>query len=366
MLAGSFPPRCCGVADYTRCLALNLVLQGAPVSVWTHERETADEPGVYPIITSWDYAGVRDLVRQIRAARPAIVHLQYERALFDQSSAVTLLLPELLRGLGIPLVTTFHALEGPIGWGKGHRAALLPLLLQSRNIVVCSSRQERALKRLPAIARKVHRIPLGSGIEAVEPPRGVSKDLHGDIPLRFIYFGFIWRGRGIETLLRTIAALANTVTLEVIGGIRDAEYHTELMDLVHRLGLQDRVFFQGELPAAEVSRHLWEADGALLPFATGASTGRSSLMAALAHGLPVVTTNDPVNLPAEFQDGENMVLAPVGDEEAFLAATRRVVEDASLRTRLSQGAMHLASTAFAWPEIARQTLSLPAYGGFAR
>jgi glycosyltransferase involved in cell wall biosynthesis len=138
------------------------------------------------------------------------------------------------------------------------------------------------------------------------------------------------------------------------------------MDLVRRLGLQDRVSFQGELPAAEVSGHLWEADVALLPFATGASTGRSSLMTILAHGLPVVTTNDAVNLPAEFQDGQNMVLAPAGDEEAFLAATRRVAEDATLRTRLSQGAMHLSKTLFAWPEIARQTLSLPAYSGLAR
>jgi glycosyltransferase involved in cell wall biosynthesis len=195
--------------------------------------------------------------------------------------------------LGIPLVTTFHALEGPIGWGRGHRAALVPLFLQSRNIVVCSSRQEQALKRLPAIARKVYRIPLGAGIEPVEPPPHPRKQLLVGTSLRFIYFGFIWRGRGIETLLRTIAALASMVTLEVVGGIRDAEYQIELMDLVRRLGLQDRVSFQGELPAAEVSRHLWEADAALLPFTTGASTGRSSLMAVLAHGLPVVTTKGP-------------------------------------------------------------------------
>jgi hypothetical protein len=212
MLAGSFPPRCCGVADYTQCLALNLALQGAPVSIWTREGETAPAPGVYPVITGWDRTGVRDLVRQIRAARPAVVHLQYERAVFDQSSAVTIMLPELLRGLGIPLVTTFHALEGPVGWGRGHRAALLPLFLQSRNIVVCSSRQEWALDRLPAIARKVHRIPLGTGIEPLPCLRYARTT---DTPLRFIYFGFVWRGRGIETVLRTVAALANSVILGI-------------------------------------------------------------------------------------------------------------------------------------------------------
>ena len=358
MLAGSFPPRVCGVGDYTSRLATHLARQGAPVAVWTRDGETAPSPGVYPVISEWNREGVRDLVRRIKAARPAVVHLQYERALFDQSASVTLLLPKLLRGLQIPLVTTFHALDGPTGWGRAHRAALLPLLMESQNIVVCSSRQEAALARLPGIARKVRRIPLGTGIEPVEAPhRSGQSSL-----LRLVYFGFVWRGRGIETLLQTVAALPpHAAVLEIIGGIRDDAYHTELLALAERLGVRERVSFTGELSAADVSRHLWESDAALLPFATGASTGRSTLMAAFAHGLPIVTTSDPANLPVDFRDGENLLLSPVGNEAAFTAATRRVVEDARLRARLSQGAQQLSETVFAWPEIARQTLALPAY-----
>ncbi len=363
MLAGSFPPRLCGVADYTERLAHHLALQGAPVSVWTREGETAPAPGIYPVITGWDSAGVRDLVRQIREARPTVVHLQYERALFDQSAAVTLLLPELLRGLGIPLVTTFHALDGPARWGRGHRVALLPLLLQSRSIVVCSLRQERALARLSGIARKVSRIPIGTGIEPVNRPAAAGESRPQSPARRLIYFGFVWRGRGIETLLRTVAALPETVTLEVIGGIRDSVYLSDLLDLARDLSIKERIAFSGDLAAEEVSRRLWEADSALLPFPTGVSTGRSSLMAALAHGLPIVTTHDPANLSSEFRDGENMLLAPVGDEASFLKATRHVVEDAPLRERLSHGALHLARTSFAWPEIARQILALPGYRG---
>lgn len=362
MLAGSFPPRVCGVGDYTRNLVGHLALQGAPVAVWTLADEITSGPGVYPVITGWDRAGVRNLVRRIREAHPAVVHLQYERSLFDQSTAVTLLLPELLRGLGIPLVTTFHALDGPKSWGCAHRAALLPLLLQSRNIVVCSSRQERALSRIPSIARKVTRIPVGAGIEPAEPPVPVAKTRSADALLHLVYFGFVWRGRGIETVLRTVAALPpKTVLLEIIGGVRDKEYQAELLALASDLGIQDRVLFHGEMPGAAVSDHLARADAALLPFPTGASTGRSSLMAAFAHGLPAVTTDDPANLPTEFRDGENLLLAPVGDDDAFLAATRRVIESAELRTRLSEGALELSQTVFSWTEIARRTLALPAY-----
>ena len=153
---------------------------------------------------------------------------------------------------------------------------------------------------------------------------------------------------------------------EVIGGIRDTTYHAELLALAERLGIRERVSFTGELSAADVSRRLWESDAALLPFATGASTGRSTLMAALAHGLPVVTTCDPANLPLDFRDGENLLLAPVGSEAAFIAATRRVAQDAPLRARLSHGARHLSETVFAWPIIARQTLALPAYRNVGR
>ncbi|MES2462988.1 MAG: hypothetical protein V4671_20580, partial [Armatimonadota bacterium] len=63
LIAGSFPPRVCGVADYTERLAHHLVLQGASVAVWTRTGETAPAPGIYPIISGWDRVGIRDLVR---------------------------------------------------------------------------------------------------------------------------------------------------------------------------------------------------------------------------------------------------------------------------------------------------------------
>ncbi|MBC8102953.1 MAG: glycosyltransferase family 4 protein [Cytophagales bacterium] len=363
LLTGSFPPRLCGVGDYTFHLARHLTAQGVPVAVWTRRGETEPRPGVFPVIAGWDGAGVRDLVRRLRVARPAVVHLQYERGLFEGSTVVTTLLPELLRGIGVPLVTTFHSLDGPRSWGRAHRVALLPLLIQSDSIVVCSSRQEKGLCRIPGIGRKVRRIAVGTGIEPVVGER----QRKSDGPIRLVYFGFVWRRRGIETLLRTVAALPNGMaTLTIVGGWRgDPDYPQELAQLAERLRVENCVSFTGDLSAAEVSRHLWEADAALLPFPTGASTGRTTLMAAFAHGLPVVTTHDRANLPAEFRDGENLLLAPVGDEAAFLAAVRRVVGDPALRVRLGAGARCLADI-FAWSRIARQTLTLPAYRGVAR
>lgn len=58
---------------------------------------------------------------------------------------------------------------------------------------------------------------------------------------------------------------------------------------------------------------------------------------AIAHGLPVVTTD--VGLAGELvRDGENGLVVPVGDEEAFADAMRRIGSDSALRARLSEGA----------------------------
>jgi len=359
MLAGSFPPRVCGVADYTAHLARSLAHAGVPVAVWTLAGETDPAPGVYPILSSWDRAGVRDLVRRLRYARPGLVHLQYERSLFDHQSAVSVVLPELLRAIGIPLVTTFHALDGPAGWGRAHRAALLPLIAGSHDVVVCSPRQQAALSRLPRVGRKLHLLPIGSGIAPVAPhvPRAESIG-----PVRLVYFGFLWPGRNVEMLLNTVAALpAGSAILAIIGGVRDADYDRALRQQAADLGIADRVTFHGDLLAADVSRHLTESDAAVLPFATGVSVGRSTLAAAIVHHLPVVTLSVPDNLSPEFRDGENLLLAPAGDPGAFIAAVRRVVEDAALRARLSEGAARLADSLFSWTEIARRTRDLTTY-----
>jgi hypothetical protein len=207
-----------------------------------------------------------------------------------------LLLPLAARRAGARFVSTLHSLDGPPRWGRAGRAALLPLLLGSDSVVVCSERQRRALSRLPGgLGRRVALVPVGATVL----PDGARPATRVPGPLRFIYFGFVWRGRNIETLLRALAAVPEA-TLDVAGGIRDAAYHDELVALAERSGVAGRVRFRGDLPAPKISRALHEADVALLPFATGASTGRTTLMAAFAHGLPVVTMAAPDNVSPLF------------------------------------------------------------------
>ena len=106
----------------------------------------------------------------------------------------------------------------------------------------------------------------------------------------------------------------------------------------------------------QVSASFAASDICVLPYRDGASYRRGSLMAALAHGMPIVTTEPQAPQPW-LEHGENVWLVPPADAEALAAGCRRVAEDAALRERLARGAREL-HTHFSWPEIAARTLEV--------
>jgi glycosyltransferase involved in cell wall biosynthesis len=81
-------------------------------------------------------------------------------------------------------------------------------------------------------------------------------------------------------------------------------------------------------------------------------------MAALAHGLPVVTT-EPRSQHQEprLVDGENVALVPPDDPAALAEAVVQLMAAPDLRRRLGEGARALAQS-FSWDCIARQTVQL--------
>jgi glycosyltransferase involved in cell wall biosynthesis len=69
----------------------------------------------------------------------------------------------------------------------------------------------------------------------------------------------------------------------------------------------------GPLPAAEVAECLRACDLVVQPYPDGASTRRGSLMAALANGVPVVTTVGALSEPVWA--GGAVAAVPAGDPE---------------------------------------------------
>ena len=128
----------------------------------------------------------------------------------------------------------------------------------------------------------------------------------------------------------------------------------------------------GYLPPRDLSATLLACDALALPFRDGASARRGTLMAALVHGLPTVSTlpSGAPSCPAPaavwlgagpdgvaVRDGEAILLVPSDDASALAAALARLADDASLRERLAAGARAVAARV-AWPTLAAETAAI--------
>ncbi len=361
LFSGNAPPVLCGIGDYSARLTEELRGSGYPVEIYSRaqggvmETATTSTPVAKP-----GTAGVDTLLARIAKRRPDIIHLQYEADAFGDDGFSLLRFAVAARRMRVSLVTTFHALDGPRSWGTAHRLALIAGIIGSRDIVVCSKRQHDALGKLPGVGGKTHLIPVGNTV----PVMGKRSARVAGEPLRLVYFGFVWRGRNLETCVRALAAVhAQTpATLTIAGGIKDEAYRRAVESLAASLGMSERVTFTGDLPAAALSQILADADIALLPFATGVSTGRSTFAAVLEHGVPTVTMATPGNRIPEFRDGENLLSVSPDDVDGFVRETVRLATDTALRRSLAANVPTLAKL-FSWQEIARKTANLPSYRG---
>src|SRR6267142_2076925 len=169
-------------------------------------------------------------------------------------------------------------------------------------------------------------IPIGSNIAtAPAGDRLVTRAALG-VPARaplLAPFGIVYQGKGLETLLEALAILKSAqpqARLVVVGDTREPEraYRADLEALAVRLGVARAVTWTGRRPAGDVSRILGAADVFVAPFDEGASLRRGSLMAGLAHGLPVVSTATAVASPY-LRDGDNIALVPPRDAAALAA-----------------------------------------------
>jgi glycosyltransferase involved in cell wall biosynthesis len=91
-------------------------------------------------------------------------------------------------------------------------------------------------------------------------------------------------------------------------------------------------------------------DMLVLPYARGASMRHGGLLACLAQGRPVITTESPWDMPG-FKPDETFLMVPVGDAAALVQAITAVATNPSLRNRLTTGA-NSARQVFSWDRIA--------------
>ena len=372
MVTGEYPPMQGGVADFSQILAEQLQVLGVEMHLLTSSEAASSthQVDVHPVMGHW---GWRELYGQTAALiaqlRPDVVNIQYQAAAFGLHPAVNAL-P--LRFRQMPMVATFHDLRVPYLFPKAgplRQQAVWLLARRSRAVIATNAEDVAALKkqrRMPPI----HEIPIGSNVTCRLPDgfdRAQWRATWG-LPkagLVLCYFGFLNATKGGEDLVRCLAYLVRSgidAHLLMVGGAVGASdpaneaYLASVLTLITELGLQARVHWTDYLSDSEVSAAFGLSDICVLPYRDGVSLRRGSLMAALAHGLPIISTEPSSPIPC-LRDGETIRLVPAGNAMALSRAAEALWRDPETRARLSVSAKAL-SERFSWSQIAEQTLEV--------
>jgi glycosyltransferase involved in cell wall biosynthesis len=369
LVTGEYPPMQGGVGDFTRQLGQALAALGVESHVITSHRAAAGYSGglsVHPVIKSWSFLSllrVRALARQLKLD---LINLQYQAAAYGLSAPIHFL----PCWAGVPVVVTFHDLRVPYLFPKAGRlrpAAVNYLARSAAGVITTDPADAETLERRRGV-RRLAQIPIGSNI-APMPPAGYDRKAWraglGVRPDEMLlgYFGFLNQSKGGDTLISAMAILDDRkapARLLLIGGqtgasdATDAVFEAQLQRQVTRYDLDRLIIRTGFVETPQVSGHLMACDAVVLPYRDGVSFRRGSLLAALAHGCAVISTEPARKLP-ELKDGDNIRLVPPGSAPALVLAVTELLHAPELRARLGQGARKLAS-AFGWDAIAGRTL----------
>ena len=125
--------------------------------------------------------------------------------------------------------------------------------------------------------------------------------------------------RSLDAILPALAKGTMPLRFLLIG-LSSGEYRDRIVREFPEM--ESRVTATGPLPEWELSRHLQICDLMIQPYLDGISARRSSAMAALAHGLPLVTTSGKATEDLWPASGA-VSLAPVGDTERVLRGRGR-------------------------------------------
>ncbi|MGH2461660.1 MAG: glycosyltransferase, partial [Chloroflexota bacterium] len=271
----------------------------------------------------------------------------------------------LARRWAIPHVTMFHTL------GRLKNRALADQeetearirveehVVASADRIIASSEHERQalVEQYRARRERVAVINGGVDLRLFRPSdrmaarASLGLDRHAEIVL---FVGRMDRVKGLDVLLRAGALLKQRPRLKLVivgGSAGDAEL-TRCSALAHQLGLD--ASFRGATLQEDLPLYYNAADLLVVP-SHYESFGLVAVEA-LACGRPVIASTVG-GLPTVVHDEENGLLVPWRQPEAFAERIARVLDDAALRTRLSDNARPSALR-YSWEAVAERVAAL--------
>lgn len=368
-----YPPQVGGVGDYTRLVAEALAEAGEDVHVWcpklkdeAREFETRD-------VEEFEACGVK-VHRLFETFTPA--ELKRAGKILDERAGPRRLLVQYVpHGFGYRSMNVAFCLwlwrraargdcvevmvhEPFLAFGEGslkQDAAAVVHRLMAATLMRASSRVRVSIPawgemwRPYGLGRRVpvEWLPVPSTVPVVEDPARTAavRKSFTTRPDALLLGHFGTYPRHVAEQLKAMLPVVLTRNAPATALLLGRGGETLREEIVRdNPSLASRVWATGALEARELSAHLSACDLVLQPFPDGVTTRRTSVMAALAHGLPVLTTEGRLTEPL-WAESRAVALAPV-EVESLVKLAQSLMADADERRRLGAAAREFYAERF--------------------
>jgi glycosyltransferase involved in cell wall biosynthesis len=357
IITGEYPPQPGGISDYTRLVARELANVGDEVEVWAPEclQPQGAEPGIQ-VHRLPGHFGPRALAimdRAIAGANDERVLVQYVPHAFG------------FKAMNLPFSYWLYARRRWNITVMFHEVAFQRRMVQSirhnvlgevtsvmaafvagsaRRIFVSCLAWEEQLHTLIDSMKKIEWLPVPSNVPTV------GTDTSEAIRERYAATGFLVGHFGTYGVkIRDYLQVALPELLQdrrvsvVLLGRGSSSFREALVRRHSAIAATLRA--ADELPLEDLSCHLNACDLMIQPYPDGISTRRTSAMAALSHGRPVVSTRGSLT-ESLWVESKAIATTPSDEPVALAALAASLLDNPSERKRLGLAAASLYEARF--------------------
>ena len=364
MIAAALPPQIDGIGDYSARVAAELA-RSAEVTVLTGAPDPDPIPGVRieTVFSPDNRRSVYNLIARVEQEKPDWVLLQFNQFSFGKWG-LNPFLPRAMQQIKRRCPQTRFA------W-MAHEDFVPIISWKFAVMTTWQRRQFRGLGRAADViffsidpwvqqyrpwfpGKTIVHLPVGSNM----PLAGISRTEArarlgiGEDTLVLGLFGTAHSSRLLH-LIRAAVEAAHAKNPDVLA-LYIGPHGDAVRQALHGLP----TLAEGPFPAEEVSRRFAAMDIYLVPIAGGVSSRRTSLMTALQHGIPTVSTfGEATDAMLIAENGKAFLLADTNHSETFTESVLRLVNDKVLQEKIGAHGKVLYNREFSWEHTARRLLT---------
>lgn len=361
---GTYLPKQCGIATFSKDLRDNLELTGRRVQIAavSDEEYSYDYPSEVSLEIRQHHVEDYELTAKLINTNPEIdlCIIQHEYGIYGGADGEYVL--NLVNSLRKPFMVVAHTvLREP---SPNQHRVLKELAGRAAAVVCMSTRSARLLSSVFSVpAEKIFLIHHGVPVFPKQD-RETLKKLYGLQGCKIITtFGLIGPGKGLENGIRAIARIIPEhphIHYLIVGQThpmllkREGEsYRNMLEKLIEELNLKGHVSFINRfLSLEELGDYLSMSDIYLSPYPNMNQAVSGTMAFALGCGRAIVST--PYEYALEMlQGGKRGVLALSSRPEHIALALNRVLEDEQVQVSLEKNAERMGQRMI-WPYVAEQ------------